>query len=124
MFFGTFYGQIDKQKRICIPSEFRKILLDGRISEADIVYLKAYEGGIEIYPPWEMKAIYEEFKNKSILEAQNRDEMANIAREFYKLKFGSINGRFIVPEELLKGFPIGAGIVFEGGGRFIRVRPS
>lgn len=124
MFFGTFSGQIDKQKRICIPSEFRKALLDGHDSEGHIVYLKAYKEGIEIYPSWEIKAIYKEFTTKSLLDPRNRDEMANISKEFYKLKFDSSNGRLILPEELLKGFRIGAEIVLEGGGRFIRVRAS
>ncbi|UCG11589.1 MAG: hypothetical protein JSU72_13780 [Deltaproteobacteria bacterium] len=122
MFFGTYSGQLDQQKRICIPSDFRKILVERLEPGQDSVYLKAYGGGVEVYPPWEMAAIYEEFKQKSILDPHNRDEMSEVAKDFYRQKFDTKNGRLKIPEGLLKTVLIGKEIVFEGGGRFFRVR--
>jgi DNA-binding transcriptional regulator/RsmH inhibitor MraZ len=124
MFFGTYTAQIDKQKRIRIPSDFRRIIIEKQDPEKDTVYLKAFDGGIEIYPFWEMTNIYKEFMDKSILDAETRDEMNEIARNFYRTKLDLANGRLKVPDDLFKGFEIGQEVSIQGGGRFIRVRAT
>ncbi len=121
MFFGSYLGQIDRQKRILIPSDFRKALFEREEPEKETIFLKRFGEGIEIYPVWEMASIYGELQEKSIIESTARDEMIEIAKDFYGIKVDLATGRFKIPEDLFGLLQLGQKVVFQGGGRFIRV---
>ncbi len=121
MFFGSYSGQIDKQKRILIPSDFRKALFEREETVKATIYLKQFGKGFEIYPYREMKSIYSELQEKSITESSMRNEMIEIAKDFYGIKVDMATGRFKIPEDLFGRLQLGPQVVFQGGGRFIRV---
>ncbi len=124
MFLGTYKGHLDKLRRIVVPKELRKPLVEKQTGDEITVYLTRHDDKILIYPSWEWKQVTKELETKSLLDIHNRDEMLQVGKSTYPQKFYKENGRVKIPDEILEGIGIEKNIIFEGAVRFICIRAA
>lgn len=96
-FYGTFNFQIDENRRLSIPSEFRRQIPE----DQQIVYLRCGDGCIQVFPPTIMEQILSEYKAKPVFDHLVRDKKRRIGVQFLARSIDP-QGRIRIPEEFVK----------------------